>query len=136
MIAGRTLTDLLDDLLGGGMGQGAEDEIEPGGGPVHALDRLQPGQIERRELRKHLAHLLPGAAIGGEQRELGPGMADQEPHELRAGITGRAEHADLGFLVGRCGHGFAPRDQDDRMRDTAAEDIRIGAAEGSSGVIL
>ena len=76
------------------MGQGAEDEIEAGGGPVDALDRLQPGQSERRELRKHLAHLLPGAAIGSEQRELGPGMADQEPHELRAGITGRAEHAD------------------------------------------
>ena len=64
------------------------------------------GRVERRELRKHLAHLLPGAAIGGEQRELGPGVADQEPHELGAGVTGRAEHADLRLSVSRCGHGL------------------------------
>ena len=87
-------------------GKRAEDEIEAGAGPVHALDRLQPRQSERRELRKHLAHLLPGAAIGGEQRELGRGMAEQEPHELRAGVAGRAEHADLRLSISRCGHGL------------------------------
>ena len=88
------------------MRQGAEDEIEAGRGPVHAVDRLQPGQVERRELRKHLAHLLPGAAIGGEQRDSTLRMADQEPHELGAGVTGRAEHADLRLSVSRCGHGL------------------------------
>ena len=42
-----------------------EHEIEPGTQPVRALDRLQLRQIEGRELRKDLAHLLPGAAVGG-----------------------------------------------------------------------
>ena len=55
-------------------------------------------QIVRRELRKHVAHLLPGAAVGGEQRDLDARMAQQQPHQFRAGIAGGAEHADLGFL--------------------------------------
>src|SRR6266571_1513840 len=48
-----------------------------------------------RELREYCADLLPGLAIGGEQRDLDPRMGDEEPQQLRAGIARSAEHADL-----------------------------------------
>ncbi len=44
-----------------------------------------------------LAHLLPGLAVGGEQREFGTRMAQQQAHQLRAGIARGAQNADLRF---------------------------------------
>ncbi len=76
-----------------------------------------------RELREHRAHLLPGTAVGGEQRDLDARMAQQQSHELRAGIAGSAEHADLGFSR----HGLQSLSlvlQDRRTRATTAGDIR------------
>ena len=99
---------IADHLLRGGMRQRAERQIERGLLPVDAFDRDELRQLERRELREHRAHLLPGPAVGGEQRELDVGMAQQQPHQLRAGVAGGAEHADFRF-GGRFGsHGSDP----------------------------
>ena len=98
---------IADHLLRGGVRQRAEGEIERGLLPVDAVDRDELRQFERRELRKHRAHLLPGPAVGGEQRELDVGMAQQQPHQLRAGVAGGAQHADFG-LGGRFGRPRKP----------------------------
>ena len=50
-----------------------------------------------RELRKHLPHLLPGPPVGGEQNDLGPRMAQQQAHQFRTGVAGRAKDADPGL---------------------------------------
>ena len=68
------------------------------------FDRDQRRQLERRELRKHRAHLLPGPAVGGEQRDLDTRMAQQQPHQFRAGIAGGAENADFRFGGGFSSH--------------------------------
>ena len=93
----RGAQQLLDHLLRGGVRQRAEGDVEPGFGPVEPLDGDQLRQIVRRELRKHVAHRLAGAALGGEQHDFGARMPQQHAHQLRAGIAGGAEHADLCF---------------------------------------
>ncbi len=77
------------------MRQRAEHEIEPERGPVEAVEGHELGQRIGRELRKHLAHLLPGLAVGGQQRDFDLRMAQQQAHAFRSGIAGSAEHADL-----------------------------------------
>src|SRR5262249_62358750 len=104
---------------------GPEAASTPGAAPVDLLDRLQLRQIEGRELREPLAHRLPRSPVGGEQRDLDPRMPDQQPHELRAGIARRAEHADprLGgqgrFLHG-CTHWYAKCGRNATMRAAIA----------------
>jgi hypothetical protein len=46
-----------------------EDEVETGSGPIDTLDRHQLWQIEVGELRKNRTHLLPGLAVGGQERD-------------------------------------------------------------------
>src|SRR5262249_32552959 len=78
-----------------------------------AIDRHELRQRIGRELREDLTHVLPGAALGGEQHDLDPRMGDQEPQQLRAGIARRAEHADLSLVShdsspsGRFAHWYA-----------------------------
>ena len=55
------------------------------------------GRSNGENCGKHCPHLLAGAALGGEQHDVGAGMAQQHPHQLRAGIAGGAEDADLRF---------------------------------------
>ena len=77
------------------MRQRAEHEVEAERRPVERLDRDELRQRVGRELRKHLAHLLPRLAVGGEQRDLDLRMTQQQAHAFRSGIAGGAEHADL-----------------------------------------
>ncbi len=87
--------EFLDHLLGGPVRQPAEGEVESGARPVDIVYRDELGQRAMRELREYCADLLPGLAIGGEQRDLDPRMGDEQPQQLRAGIARSAEHADL-----------------------------------------
>ncbi len=93
----RLRQQFLDHLLRGGMRQRAERDVEAGCGPVEPFDGDQLRQLERRELREHVAHRLAGAALGGEQHDLAARVPQQHPHQLRAGIAGGAEHADFRF---------------------------------------
>src|SRR5258707_280989 len=77
------------------MWQRTEGKIERGLLPADVIDRDKLRQLERRELREHRAHLLPGTPVGGEQHNLDMGMAQQQAHQLRAGVAGGAEHADF-----------------------------------------
>ena len=110
---GRARQKLGDHLLGGGMRQRAEHQIEILRRPVDAVERDQLRQRVGRELRKHLTHLLPGPPVGGEQNDLGARMAQQQAHQFRTGVAGRAKDADPGLGkgsgVGRCGHDSASR---------------------------
>ena len=63
--------------------------------PVDAVDRDELRQLERRELREHGAHLLPGPAVSGEQCKFDAGMAQQQSHQLRSGVSGGAEDAEF-----------------------------------------
>jgi hypothetical protein len=99
---GRARQQILDDLLRRAVRQRTERDVERGGGPIKAVDRLQRRQDVRRELRKHRRHLLTGAAVGREQRDLGMRMSQQQAHQLRPGIAGGAEHAD--FCLGLGSH--------------------------------
>jgi hypothetical protein len=85
------------------MGQRAEHEIKRRTAPINALDRDGLGQGKRRELREDIAHLLPGPPVGRQQRDLDTGMAQQEPHQLRARVARGTEHAD--FRLGGFRHG-------------------------------
>src|SRR5439155_8784177 len=87
--------EFLDHLLGGPVRQPAEGEVESGTRPVDIVYRDELGQRVMRELREYCPDLLPGLAIGGEQRDLDPRMGDEQPQQLRAGIARSAEHADL-----------------------------------------
>ena len=93
----RLRQQFLDHLLRGGVRQRAERDVEPGLAPVEPVDGDQLRQVERRELRKHVAHRLAGAALGGQQHDLGARVPQQHPHQLRAGIAGGAQDADFRF---------------------------------------
>jgi len=67
----------------------------PSAGQSRPVERYELRQRVGRELGKHLAHLLPGLAVGREQRDLDLGMAKQESNTFRSGIAGSAEHADF-----------------------------------------
>ncbi len=86
---------IRDDLLRRAVRQRAEDEIEAERRPVDVIERRQHWQRVRRELRKHVGHRLAGAAIRGEQHNVGARMGDEEPHQFRTGIAGGADDADL-----------------------------------------
>ncbi len=97
-LGGRRLRQKrLHHLLRGGMRQRAERHVEGGLGPVEPLDGDELRQFERRELRKHVAHRLAGAALGGEQHDLSSRVPQQHPHQFGAGIARGAEHADFRF---------------------------------------
>src|SRR5262249_13152168 len=66
----------LDHPLRRRMRQRAEGKIQRGFIPVDALDRQKLRQRIGRELRKYLTHVLAGAALGGEQRNLDARMTD------------------------------------------------------------
>ena len=85
------------------------------------------GQREGRELRKHLAHLLPGPAVGGQQRKLDVRMAQQQPHQFRTGIAGGAEHPDLSFGLLRHWSilGSILHSQDDRIEAMARKNSKV-----------
>src|SRR5258708_9992742 len=95
---------VFDHRLRGRVPQRAESEIYRGVLPVDAVDRYELPQRVGRKLREDLTHVLPGAALGGKERDLDPWMADEEPQQLRTGIAGRAEHADLSLVS----HGSSP----------------------------
>ena len=97
----RLVEQVGDHLLRRGMRQCAECEVELHLFPIRLVDRHQLRQPERRELREHRAHLLAGTPVGGEQHEVSARMAQQQPHQLRAGVTRGAEDAD--FCFGRHG---------------------------------
>ena len=67
-----------DHFLRGRMRQRAEYEIKPRACPVNAVDRDELRQVERRELREHVAHRLAGPPIGREQRNLDLRVAARE----------------------------------------------------------
>jgi hypothetical protein len=81
------------------MGKCTEDQIGGSTLPVDLIDGEKARQRIRRKLRKDVPHLLPGAALSREERNLGQGMPQQEPHELGAGVAGRAEDGDALFAV-------------------------------------
>jgi hypothetical protein len=54
-----------------------------------------------------LAHVLAGAALCGKQRDLDAGVTDQKPQQLRTGVAGRAEYADLGCFSTALGMGHS-----------------------------
>ena len=92
----RALEQIRDDFLRRAVRQRAENQIEPRAPPSRRRRaRVSCRQVERRELRKHLGHRLAGAAVGGQQSDLHMRMAQQQPHQFRAGIAGSAEHADF-----------------------------------------
>ena len=96
----RLRQQILDDLLRRRVRQGAERNVQRGASPVDAIDRDKLRQRKRRELRKHIAHRLAGAALGGQQHDLGARVAQQHAHQLAPGIARGPQHADLRF----CGH--------------------------------
>ncbi len=104
-LGGRSLGEqVLDDGLRGRVRQRAEGKVERGLVPVDAIDCQELRQRIGRELREDLTHVLAGAALRGEQRDLDPRMGKQEPQQLRTGVAGRAEHADLSLVS----HGSGP----------------------------
>ena len=112
------------------MGQGSEDEIEPGTDPIDGIDGNELWQRIGRELRKDLAQLLAGATLCGEQHDLNVRMAQQKSNEFGAGVAARAEHGDLRldtvFLRG-VSHGQTPVAAHDRMRGNAAKAFECAA---------
>src|SRR6185437_13784650 len=82
-----------DDLLRGAMRKPAEDDVDPT--PIDLFPCSQHGQIERKEMRKHVRHRLAHMGIGGERGNLDVRMPRQQPHSVRTGIAGRAEDSDL-----------------------------------------
>ena len=93
----RLRQQLLHHLLRGGVRQRAERDVEPRLSPVEPFDGDQLRQIVGRELREYVAHRLAGAALGGEQHDVGARVAQQHAHKFCAGITGGAEYADFRF---------------------------------------
>ena len=95
---GRPPQQVFDDLLRGRMRQRAEHEIERLADPVDCFERCKLGQGERRELRKHVAHLLACAPVGGERRNRHARVPQEEPYALGTGVTGGAKNADFRFV--------------------------------------
>ncbi len=81
------------DLLRGAVRQPAEHGIETG--PVDLFPFHKPRQVEHEEMRKNLVHRLASMGICGERRYLDARMPRQQPHRVGAGVTGRADNADL-----------------------------------------
>ena len=96
--ARRPRQQILDHRLRRAVRQRAERKIKPERLPIGGIERRQRRQGVGQELRKHVRHRLAGPAIGREQHDLYARMADEQPHQFRAGIAGGAEHADSGFF--------------------------------------
>ena len=96
---GREVDDLeparegRDHLLRRAVRQAAEDQLHLV--PVRVLDLDQLGQAEGAQMRKHLAERLARVALGGEQGELGRGMAGEQADELGTRVAARTQDGDL-----------------------------------------
>ena len=86
------------------MRQRAEHEIKSERRPIDRIERLQGRQVERRELRKHVGHRLAGTAVRRQKPDVHLRMPQQQPHQFRARIAGRAENADFRFCHLRFRH--------------------------------
>src|SRR5262249_45253234 len=118
---------ILDDLLRRRVRERAEHEIERLACPVDRLERAQVGQRERRELRKHVAHLLAGAPVRRQRRNRHTRMPQEEPNAFGPGVAGGAEDADFRLVS----HGRIPVVQCDRtMTRWILEDRRRGPSSG------
>ena len=53
------------------------------------------------QVRKDLAHLLAGLAVGGEGGDAQAGVGGDQPHQFGAGISGGAEDRDVVDLAHR-----------------------------------
>src|SRR6185312_3116579 len=91
-----------DDFLRRAVRQAAEDHVEPVG--LGLLEPDEIGQAVAVEMRKDLRDRLAGAALAGEQADLGVGMADEQAQELRARIAAGAENADANLAVAATHH--------------------------------
>ncbi len=99
----ETLVEKGDGIIRGGtVGQGQKgDGGSAGGHRLHV--RLDEGQVragEAGEAGKDLLDPLPGIGPGSDRGETGGGVGEQEPDQLHAGISARAENGDLGGFHG------------------------------------
>jgi hypothetical protein len=81
-----------DHRLAGGMGQGAEHQIDAG--QIHLLDALQRRQIHMRQMREHLAHGHAGLAVARQAGDAHRRMRGDDPHQLGAGVSAGSQHRD------------------------------------------
>src|SRR6185312_4947868 len=119
-----------DDFLRRAVRQAAEDHVEPVG--LGLLEPDEIGQAVAVEMRKDLRDRLAGAALAGEQADLGVGMADEQPQELRARIAAGAENADANLAVAAT-HDTSPNEKGRPDRD--APNIEKGRAPVSASRI-
>ena len=81
-----------DDVLRGPVGQAAKHHVD--GVPVHPVEGHQIGQGGARQVGKDRSEGFPGLAVGGEDADLGPRMAHQEPHQFGARVSAGADDGD------------------------------------------
>ena len=89
----RTVEDLLDDLLAGGVRQAAEHGVDRA--EVDGLGRHQIGQRIGLEVRPHRIDRLAGLAFARQCHDLDLRMGEGKADEVRARVAGGAQHRDL-----------------------------------------
>lgn len=80
-----------DDVLGGGVGQAAEDDVGAVGPLVHVGGLLQDGEVGGElavgELRVDLPDCLAGGTLRCEGGDVGAGVLGENTEELRTCVT-------------------------------------------------